>query len=272
MAPNWTSHLVVRPILRWAGSKRRLLPLLRNLVPEFSGRYIEPFAGSAALFFELMPQAAILADLNSELVHFYNVVRDKPVEVFKKAAAYPRTSTTYYYLRDVYKPRTDVSRARRFVYLNRHCFNGIYRTNASGKFNVPYGDCKVGELPPLERFEAVSAALRVAEVVNQDYGDTLSQARRGDFCYIDPPYYTDSSRIFREYDNRPFGVSDLSRLREILVQLDRRGVQFMASYQAGEEALLLAAGFKVDTAEVRRTVAGTVRARGMAKELIIRNT
>lgn len=260
-----------KPLLRWAGSKRQLLATLRPLIPSFTGKYIEPFAGSAVLFFSLKPDTAILGDLNSELMHFYRVATLHAVEVYEIASAYERSPETYYRLRDHFTPQSEVDRAARFFFLNRLCFNGIYRTNTQGHFNVPFGGTKVSAFPTLDCFLAACTVLERVSLINDDFEVTLSRASRGDFCFVDPPYYSDSSRVFAEYDNRPFSRADVDRLRNLIVSLDTKGVRFMVSYQEGEEAAVLGDGFNVESVTARRTIASSTKCRRSVQESIIRN-
>lgn len=261
----------VKPLLRWAGSKRQLLPNLHGLMPRFDGRYIEPFAGSAALFFFSRPESALLGDLNSDLIRFYQVVKSHAVHVYRIAATLDRSAETYYRLRSDRLEKSDVERAARFYYLNRLCFNGIYRTNSHGHFNVPFAATKVGRFPTEDSFVSACSSLAGADLLNEDFSQTLSRAKAGDFCYIDPPYYSDSSRVFAEYDHRPFCSADVRRLKEYLVELDSKGVLFMVSYQEGPEAASISSGLTVDYVLARRTIASAPTSRKTVRELIIRN-
>lgn len=162
------------PLLRWAGSKRKLVTLLRLAIPEGVKRYIEPFAGSACLFFATRPGAAVLGDINAELINTYDVVRKHPRRVARIVHAMPRTKRQYYRVREV-KPETltAIERAARFVYLNRNCFNGVYRTDRQGNFNVPMGK-KTGRVPTEVEFYRCSVALRNAELRQTDFQEAVS--------------------------------------------------------------------------------------------------
>lgn len=225
-------HVRKSTLLRWAGSKRKLLPLLTINVPRRFNRYIEPFAGSACLFFSSIssPRTAILGDFNGELLDFYRVVKTRPKALFDRLRAFEESEDFYYSLRSVDPARLNrTEAAARFLYLNRFCFNGVYRTNQSGKFNVPYGT-KTGRLPNLTEIQACSHALKNVAFSPGDFEVTLSEAKKGDFVYLDPPYTT--SRYRGEYGYGAFCDSDFERLREALVGLDRKGVAFLLSYSS----------------------------------------
>ena len=157
-----------KPFLRWAGSKKKLLPIL-NSYWNNADRYIEPFVGSARFFFHLNPQSAILGDINLDLINCYNVVKTKPLELYKKLELIPRDKDTYYSVRNSdEKAMSHVDQAARFIYLNRLCFNGLYRTNQQGKFNVPFGGIKAGNFPTKEDYLHLSDKLKGVKILNLD--------------------------------------------------------------------------------------------------------
>ena len=183
------------PILRWAGSKRQILPTLIANEPERYGAYLEPFAGSSCLFFALQPDRAVIGDFNTELIDAYQVIADAPRAVARALSEMPTDPDFYYELRARDVPSLSrVARASRFVYLNRFSFNGVYRTNRKGAFNVPRGR-KTGSLPTVESLVAVAKVLKNATLVCGDFENTLSYAKRGDFVYMDPPYRLDETRM-----------------------------------------------------------------------------
>lgn len=260
------------PILRWAGSKRKILPVLAAYwTPSFK-RYVEPFAGSSALFFKLQPDRAVLGDINSDLIETYEVIRDRPDDVFQAVSNMPQGENEYYAVRSQNTNRLrSFGRAVRFVYLNRYCFNGIYRTNLDGKFNVPYARIKPGVIPPIEDFRRCADLLHRASLKCGDFGSLLSGVRAGDFVYMDPPYAVNSRRIFREYHQRQFSQRDLERLAEHLKTINRKGASFVVSYADCREARELFACWAVRRIRVRRHIAGFVSARRHAFELLATN-
>lgn len=260
-----------RSFLRWAGSKKKLLPRLKRFWNPKYSRYVEPFAGSACLFFSISPKHAILGDNNSELINVYRALRDDPERMHRRLVAIPRDRQSYYRWRTK-SPRTldKESRALRFVYLNHNCFNGIYRTNQQGNFNVPYGS-KLATYLSREEFVECAQALSKASFVSGDFSQTLIGVERGDFVYLDPPYAVSSRRIFREYGRRSFDVSDVERLSDELSRIDELGARFVVSYADCREARKLAAKWNSEKFLVRRHVAGFSDHRASSFEWMIHN-
>lgn len=182
--------------LRWAGSKRRLIPVLRTYWrPEFR-RYLEPFAGSACLFFSLNPPRAILGDVNRELISTYLETKYRVAGVIKRLSNMRPNRRTYIRLRSFAPDDLGrAARAARFIYLNRYCFNGLYRTNQRGQFNVPYGGEKSGRLPSAEVLRQCSRRLKTARLIAGDFEQVLRLAVKGDFVYMDPPYAVGARRV-----------------------------------------------------------------------------
>jgi DNA adenine methylase len=260
------------PFLRWAGSKRWCLPFLRSSCASTFKRYVEPFAGSACLFFDLQPASALLGDLNGELIQTFRAVRDDPIGVHKAMSQFGLGRTAYYRVRDLApKSLERVKRAARFIYLNRFCFNGLYRTNTQGKFNVPYGKPKNNNLPTLQQLEACSRQLRLAKLLHADFRKTLAEADKGDFIYLDPPYAVSNRRVFVEYGAKTFTIEDLVVLRDILRSLDKRGLKFLMTYADCSEARRLFKQWNRRRMVTRRNVAGFAGARRQAYELCITN-
>lgn len=262
----------ITPIFRWAGSKRKVLPILGSYWTPSFRRYVEPFAGSAALFFQLQPERAVLGDINQELISAYEVIRDRPDDVHRAASKISRSEAEYYRVRgrDITRLST-FSRAVRFVYLNRHCFNGIYRTNTAGRFNVPFAHDKPGRIPPIENFRRCANLLHRASLKCGDFGQILSAVKANDFVYLDPPYAVETRRVFRQYDRREFLTRDLERLSEHLHNIDKRGASFVLSYADCREARVLLSGWQVRRIRVRRNIAGFTAHRRIATELLATN-
>ena len=268
------SALPPRPFLRWAGSKLKVLCRLRLFWKSHHTRYVEPFAGSACLFFDLLPSRAILGDNNSALIETYRVVRENPGHLYQRLTHIPRDAPTYYRWRSIDPKTLDrETRALRFVYLNRNCFNGIYRTNMRGAFNVPYGGKKGLPSGQLEKTDFMRCAeqLKRARLVSGDYLVTLQHVQNGDFVYLDPPYALNSRRIFREYSAKPFETQDVPAFSKQLRQLDRKGAEFLVSYADCKEARELASQWNAARLLVRRNVAGFVGDRRNACEWLISN-
>jgi DNA adenine methylase len=262
-----------RPFLRWAGSKRKLIPTLRGKLPQHFDRYYEPFAGSACLFFALPTgQRAVLGDINEELINAYQQIQCNVENVIALLRRLRRTKTQYYCLRSRDPGRLDqASRAARFIFLNRLSFNGIYRTNKAGAFNVPYGGHKCGPLPTPEELRTCATHLRTTELRCLSFERTLRDCKQGDFVYLDPPYRIKARRVFNEYSHHLFDDDQLDLLRTTMLDMDRKGVNFLVSYGLSKEALFLAKGFETSHATVQRHIAGFASKRKRARELLISN-
>ena len=264
------SHM--RPFLRWAGSKRQILPTLSRFWSDKFQRYIEPFAGSASLFFYLCPNQAQISDANDELMAAYEQVKRNPDEVSAALHTLPLGKQNYYKIRKA-DPRSlgDVDRAARFIYLNRFCFNGLYRTNLEGQFNVPYGGKKTGALPTLTSLRLCSRRLETATLTACDFRIALAQAKSGDFVFLDPPYTTAQKRTFTEYGPQSFSNDDFADLVKWLDRLSRMNIGFVMTYEDSAEARSLLSEYHSEKIHVRRNIAGFSSKRKIATEWLITN-
>lgn len=260
------------PIFRWAGSKRKLLPTLLKNIPKDYSRYIEPFCGSACLFFALHPSSALLGDINPELIHAYEIIKKHPKLIQRAASSIPVSEERYLEVRSQNPTdMTDFDRAARFVYLNRYCFNGVYRTNKSGGFNVPMGS-KTGRMPNAERFNRCSYALRSAELVKTGYEAVVDRVKCGDFVYLDPPYVKKNGRDRGEYGPNSFTYNDIPTMLKCLEEIDRKGATFLFSYSMEQEiADQLSEKWDVKTIAVKRHVAGFSKHRNIVTEILASN-
>jgi DNA adenine methylase len=225
------------------------------------------------LFFSIKPPKAILGDLNPELIATYIEVKYRIGAVLGELKKLnPSDKAEYLRLRAIditsMKP---AARAARFIYLNRYCFNGIYRTNLAGHFNVPYSGVRCGALPQDEVFEKCSRRLRHARFVNGDFERVLQEARPGDLVYMDPPFAVRARRVFRQYDPSTFTSNDIARLRGWMEHLDSEGIDFIVSYAESDEADILKRNFNYLTLSVRRNIAGFAAHRVRSNEILISN-
>jgi len=264
----------VTPLLRWAGSKKKILPRLLAGCPSNAARYIEPFAGSGALFFRLRPRIAILADINESLVNMYRQVRSDPEGIFSELSSLPIGSDHYYNLRSEFSHCTNPKRrAALLLYLNRYCFNGLYRTNHAGQFNVPYGGSRNGKLPNLSHLRSVSKALAKTKLIADDFENVIAgHVKHRDLVYLDPPYAAvKKKRTFRYYGDKNFSKLDLSRLSGTLSLIDSKGAHFILSYGYSAEAQSMFGGWRTSKVSVLRHIAGFAGARRNSYELIVTN-
>ncbi len=262
-----------RPLFRWAGSKSKLLPKLKPYWSDNFKRYLEPFAGSAALYFSLQPKKALLNDVNSQLIETYEQVRDHPRAVFNRYSKLELGKDSYYKIREINSETLDpLTSAARFIFLNRFCFNGIYRTNMKGQFNVPFSSSGTGNLQDWETLKNISKQLKQAKLSNKDYLQFLrSNAREGDFVYLDPPYAVNNRRIFKQYGPDTFGLNDLENLASYLDKLEIIGVKFLVSYAVCKEALELFDKWNTKKVYTQRNVSGFAKHRRKAVELLVSN-
>lgn len=267
----------VKPFLRWAGGKSRLVTKLLHYVPssDMYGKYIEPFLGSGALFFKLKPDSALLADMNSHLINCYRQIARKPKEVWEKLQEHKNKDSKEYYnsIRDTgLDSGTVVDRAAFFLYLNKTAFNGIFRVNKSGKFNVPYGTVRSSSSwISLEELRGVSKYLQVAEFYVGSFEDACKQANKGDFVYLDPPYPPlTKSAYFTQYTAGGFSLEDQKRVAETFKWLDKKGCLVMMSNSDQKSIRDLYDGFYMDTLKVTRLI-GSNGDRFKVDELVVTN-
>lgn len=261
------------PFLRWAGSKRQLVPQLASFWRPSFIRYVEPFMGSACLFFSIQPKTAVLNDLNAELVNTFSVVRTRPGSLALRLTSLPRGRRSFLRLRDQDPSHLGkIDAAARFIFLNRFCFNGLFRTNRQGRFNVPYAPTRTGHLPSAQELATASRSLRCATLTSHDFATTLAQTQRGDFVYLDPPFAVENRRVFRQYGPQTFGLDDLRRLSAQLHTLDRKGVAFLLSYACCPEGRSAFRFWPSRRVRVHRNVAGFAHFRRTAIELLVSNS
>jgi DNA adenine methylase len=223
------------------------------------------------LFFELAPQAAVLGDSNKYLIEIYRVVRDEPERLYQRLCRIGRDPATYLRWRHLKPGSLDrETRALRFLYLNRNCFNGIYRTNMAGDFNVPMGT-RLGEYFSKDDLVACSKLLQRTTLVAGDFVKTLERVKAGDFVYLDPPYAVTSRRIFREYGRKTFDTADIPRLSKCLTAIVKQEADFLISYADCAEARALALKWYAVRLPVKRHIAGFAGDRKKAYEWLISN-
>ena len=262
--------------LRWVGGKTRLIPRLREYLPSDNdyGTYYEPFLGAGAVFFELEPRAAVLGDANRELVQCFRWVRKAPVRVgsILSELAIDQSEASYYLRRMEFNSlRSGVRKAALFIYLNKTCFNGVWRVNRSGEFNVPYGAKRRPGFPDTESLRSAALLLRGASLRVADFEETLNDVARDDFVFLDPPYRPLSdTAFFRHYTQMRFGDPDHKRVRDWVHDAAKMGVRFLLTVSSDDYALGHYKSLQLREWPVQRYVSGS-RARSKVQELIVRN-
>jgi len=272
-----------QPFLKWVGGKAQLLLKFDRFFPTGVDRYFEPFVGGGAVFFHLkhrFPQMkASLRDINPELINTYIAVRDSSEELMRRldehAARFRAGGADYFYLvRSQHHLKTSetVERAARMIFLNKTCFNGLWRVNARGEFNVPIGSNKNPNLYDEENLLAASRALQGVDLVVRDFRDTLNEADDGDFVYVDPPYFPVSATAnFTSYTKDDFGAEEQRELHAVFAEAARRGARVMLSNSDTSFIRKLYKDFQIDTVQARRMVNCDGSKRGEVNELVVTN-
>ena len=268
-----------RPFLKWAGGKTQLLPQLAKFYPPKGSvkRYIEPFLGSGAVFFHFKalvePRSAILWDNNRELIQTFQAVRDKVEDVIDLLHVHEKLHGKEHFLEmRVKKPRNQPEIAARLIYLNKTCFNGLYRVNSRGEFNVPLGNYPKPSILNAEGLRRASRQLADAQIEYKDFRMVFSVAEEGDFIYFDPPYHPRSkTAYFTSYTRDSFGEKDQKELAEVYRALDKRGCLLMLSNSDTHFVRQLYKGFKKVEVSARRNINSRADRRGPIKERLIVN-
>lgn len=264
-----------KPFVKWAGGKWQLIPLLLPYFPPLHkiNRYYEPFLGGGAVFFHLRHPYSHLADSNYDLIDLYKTVRDEVYELIKILRTH-RNEKEYYYLVRAQDPRTltPVQRAARFIYLNKTCYNGLYRVNAKGQFNVPFGKYKTPNICDEDGLRAASLLLKNAIIEHTDFENAVSSASRYDFIYLDPPYQPLSkTSSFTGYTPGKFDDNEQVRLAKVFRDLDSKGCYVMLSNSNAPLILELYKDYQINEIQANRAINCKPDGRGKITELVITN-
>jgi DNA adenine methylase len=277
---------LVRPFLKWAGGKRQLLPEIVKYIPKRISKhtYYEPFIGGGALLFELQPPKAVINDTNKELINCYKVIRDSLDELMEELSKdkYSNSETSYYQMRDLDRSRkeyanlSEVEKAARIIYLNKTCYNGLFRVNFQGQFNVPFGRYKNPNFLDDAVLRAVNKYLNSNNItlLNQDFAEAVKDANRGDFVYLDPPYDPVSETAsFTGYDVNGFNRDEQERLKEEFDALHKKGCKVMLSNSCTDFILDLYKDYQDTIIKVRatRSINSNALKRGMVDEVLVLN-
>ncbi len=271
-----------KPFVKWAGGKRQVINELLKYVPDEFDTYYEPFVGGGALLFELSPKKAVINDSNEELMNVYNVLCNE--EKFKKMCNLLNSYETkhseefYYNIRNKDRSKTafnrlsDYTRAARTIYLNKACFNGLYRVNSKNEFNVPFG--KKTHVNTYEGSNLITVSnyltMNDVKILSVDFEEAVKDAKKGDFVYFDPPYDSDT-KSFTSYTETGFDKSEQTRLARVFKELDKKGVYVMLSNHSTVLVNELYKGYHIYTIEAKRNINSNGKKRGKVEELIITN-
>lgn len=274
-----TKNILIQPFLKWAGGKRQLLKEIDKYIPLKISTYYEPFLGGGALLFNLQPKKAIVNDSNYELINAYKVIRDNVEELIQDLEKHKNTSEYFYELRakdrtSEYSNLSNIERASRLIYLNKTCFNGLYRVNSQGEFNTPYGNYKNPNIVNEFVLRAVNSYLNKNDIkfLNGDFEDSLKNIRKGAFVYFDPPYMPISdSSSFTGYTLDGFGTEDQIRLKNLCDKLNERGIKFLLSNSTAPMILELYKDYKIVYVDAKRNINSIGNKRGEIKEILVMN-
>ena len=259
----------IKPILRWAGGKQWLSSRLAELIPAGIGTYFEPFLGGGSLYFNALPGKAILSDVNLRLVETYQAIKDEPCAVISALERWSNDEHTYYRVREADFADSTIDRVAQFIYLNRTCWNGLYRVNRQGKFNVPFGYHGRAVFDAQHLLE-VSYALVNAEMQCGDFDQVVRHAKQGDFVYLDPPYTSlHSNSGFTQYNENLFSWQDQQRLGRTAVELVERGCHVVVSNASHDSILELYPGFSHRQVSRHSILAASPKFRRVTTELLL---
>lgn len=273
---------LVAPVLKWVGGKRQLFETFKPLFPKQISKltYCEPFLGGGAIFFGLQPKKAYINDINKDLINVYAVIRDDVENLIEVLSTFRNESDFFYAVRDldrdkeIFSRLSDVERAARILYLNKTCFNGLYRVNNAGEFNSPFGSYRNPNIVNAPTLRAVNKYLNSPEIVltATDYADVLSEIPKNTFVYLDPPYAPVSTTAnFTGYTKGGFNQDEQIRLRDCCNALTERGIKFMLSNSDTQLIHELYESYNIIQVKARRTVNSIASKRGDVNELVIMN-
>ena len=273
-----------KPFVKWAGGKRQLISVLNENLPESFGSYFEPFLGGGALLFNMLTenkkQKCIISDLNSDLVLAYATIRDRVDDLISSLKQhekyYQKDSKPYYYSIRESNPKDEIEKTSRLLFLNRTCFNGLYRVNSKGKFNVPLGKYTNPNIVNEENLRSVSNILQASRVSIEcrDFEAVLRTAKKGDLVYFDPPYQPVSETAkFTSYTSKNFSYDDLNRLVDLCINLDEKGCKVLLSNSDSKEVsdLFSKKPWNVSRIQANRSINSNSKKRTGHFELLIKN-
>jgi DNA adenine methylase len=271
---------LVAPVVKWVGGKRQILDEITKYVPKTFSTYYEPFLGGGAVLFELQPKKAVVNDINAELMNIYVVIKENVEELIDELKQHKNEKEYFYKIRELDRDReryirlTPVQRASRIIYLNKTCYNGLFRVNKSGEFNAPFGNYKNPNIVNETTLRSVSAYFNKAKIrfACQDFEEALKNARKGAFVYLDPPYDPVSETAsFTGYDKGGFNRDEQIRLKQVCDKLDKRGIRFLLSNSATDFILDLYKDYRIEVIKAKRAINSKADKRGDVDEVLVMN-
>ncbi len=275
---NKTITGVPYPFLKWAGGKRQLIPQMEKFISKKFNNYIESFVGGGALFFYLLPKKALLLDNNFELINCYKVIQNNVYELIESLKRYIYNKDLYYKIRtldrnyDEYNSLSNIEKAARTIFLNKTGYNGLYRVNQKGFFNVPFGRHKNPKICDKKNLIAAHHALKNIEIIHGSFELSIDFAKKGDFVYLDPPYFPlSSTSLFTSYTKYNFGKHAQIQLYETFKSLDQKGCKLLLNNSYSEFILELYKEYTIEIVKAKRAINSKSTKRGEIKEVLIMN-
>ncbi|CAB1249627.1 Modification methylase DpnIIA [Clostridiaceae bacterium BL-3] len=270
---------LVQPFVKWVGGKRQLIKEISKYIPKGNYKYYEPFVGGGAIFFDLQPKNAVINDYNSELINTYNVIKNNVEELIEYLKTYPNDEEFYYNMRESdrkkeYENWSEIKKASRFIYLNKTCYNGLYRVNQAGYFNTPFGRYKNPNIVNDVVLKAVSKFLNENNIVikSGDYKEVLKGIKKNSFVYLDPPYDPVShSSNFTGYTMGGFGKDQQIELKEVCDELNKKKIKFLLSNSNTEFIRNLYNNYNIEIVNANRSINSIASKRGEVEEVLVRN-
>lgn len=272
--------VLAAPVLKWVGGKRQLMSEIEKVLPKTYTTYYEPFIGGGAVLFELQPNKAVINDVNVELINLYNVIKDDVELLIEDLRKHENTPEYFYGIREQDRDRNEyeklskIEKASRIVYLNKTCFNGLFRVNKAGEFNSPFGKYKNPNIVDEVTLRAVSKYFNKSDIkiLNCDFEQSLRNIRKGSFVYLDPPYDpVSSSANFTGYDKGGFNRDEQIRLKKLCDKLDKKGVKFLLSNSATDFIKELYKDYTIKIVKAKRAINSNGNSRGEVDEVLVRN-
>jgi len=270
---------LVAPFLKWVGGKRQLMPAITEMMPKKFTNYYEPFVGGGAVLFHTQPKRAVINDLNEDLINVYKTIKDNPEDLIADLKTHKNEAEYFYNIRILdrtndFESLSNIKKASRVIFLNKTCYNGLYRVNNSGKFNSPFGRYKNPNIVNEVTVRAVSKYLNnnQIQIFNTDYEKVLENIEKGSFVYFDPPYHPISnSSNFTGYIQGGFDMYDQIRLKELCDELDKKGIKFLLSNSSALLIQDIYREYDINYVKANRSINSNGKKRGEVDELIIKN-
>lgn len=273
------NRLEIKPFLKWVGGKRQLIPEIEKYIPENIETYYEPFIGAGAVLLHIQPKKAVISDMNSELINCYKVIKENLDELITELKKHKNDKDYFYEVRawdkeKEYSKRSNIEKAARLIFLNKTCFNGLYRVNKKGYFNTPFGKYTNPNIVDNDNLANLNKFFNKCKIniYNQDFEETVKNAKEGDFVYFDPPYDPLSeTSSFTSYDSSGFGKKEQERLKKVVDELTKKKVKVLLSNSATDYIKNLYKEYTIIEVQAKRSINSDATKRGTVSEVLIKN-